>query len=238
MLEPSEIERALVITAHPDDIDFGGAGTVANLTDAGTVVTYCLVTDGQAGGFDHSIPRIEMAAIRREEQTKAAAEVGVTDLVFLGYMDGEVEVTMELRHQLSRVIRQVRPQVVITQSPVRNLDRIYTSHPDHLATGEAAMCAVYPDARNPFAFPELLTSGLEPWSVLEMWVMGHHDPDAPVDITHQIERKLRALHHHRSQHPDPEGMDDRVRTWFRATAEQFGPPGAESAEVYRVVDAR
>ena len=90
MLSPEQIERALVITAHPDDVDFGAAGTVANLTDAGAVVTYCLVTDGQAGGHDRTISRPQMAAMRREEQTKAAAEVGVTDLCFLGHMDGEV----------------------------------------------------------------------------------------------------------------------------------------------------
>src|SRR5690606_4195968 len=113
VLKPDQIERALVVTAHPDDVDFGAAGTVANLTDAGVEITYCLVTDGQAGGFDDSISRREMAAIRREEQTKAAAEVGVTDLVFLGHMDGEVQFSMELRHEISRVIRQVRPQVVI-----------------------------------------------------------------------------------------------------------------------------
>ena len=163
MLEFSEIERVLVVTAHPDDVDFGSAGTVAALTDAGVEVVYCLVTDGQAGGFDHSIPRSEMAAIRREEQTKAAAEVGVTDLRFLGFMDGTVEVTMELRHDISLVIRQVRPQVVIAQSPIRNLASTYGSHPDHTATGEATMCAVYPDARNPFAFPGTPCAELEDW---------------------------------------------------------------------------
>ena len=114
MLSSSEIERLLVVTAHPDDVDFGSAGTIANMTDDGVEVVYCLVTDGQAGGFDHSIPRDEMAMIRREEQTKAAAEVGVTELHFLGYMDGTVEATMKLRHDISCVIRQVRPQVVIT----------------------------------------------------------------------------------------------------------------------------
>ena len=238
MLAPSDIERALVVTAHPDDIDFGGAGTVATLTDAGVQVTYCLVTDGQAGGFDHSIPRHEMAAIRREEQTKAAAEVGVTDLVFLGEMDGEVQVTMELRHAITRVIRQVRPQVVVTQSPIRNIDRVAASHPDHIATGEATMCAVYPDARNPFAFPELLTSGLEPWKVDEVWISGHPEPNEFVDITDQIERKIRALLAHASQHPDPVAMEERVRAWYRSTGATFGLADGRSAEAFRVVDTR
>ena len=117
MLSLDEIERALVITAHPDDVDFGAAGTIANLTDLGATVTYCIVTDGQAGGFDDSIPRLKMASTRREEQTEAASKVGVSDLLFLGWMDGEVESGLELRHDLSRVIRKYRPQVVLTQSP-------------------------------------------------------------------------------------------------------------------------
>jgi LmbE family N-acetylglucosaminyl deacetylase len=182
VLSIDEIERVLVITAHPDDVDFGAAGTIATCTAAGASVTYCIVTDGQAGGFDDSIPRADMATIRRAEQTAAAARVGVTDLAFLGHMDGSVEATMELRRDLSRVIRQARPQVVISQSPQINLHSVYASHPDHVAVGQAAFAAVYPDARNPYAFPELLTSGFEPWSADELWIMGSgqlaSDPDS------------------------------------------------------------
>jgi LmbE family N-acetylglucosaminyl deacetylase len=235
VLQGSEIERLLVVMAHPDDVDFSAAGTVANLTDAGVDVTYCIVTDGQAGGFDHSLPRAEVAAIRREEQTKAASEVGVTDLVFLGEMDGEVRATPELRHAITRVIREARPRVVVTQSPQRHYDRIAASHPDHLATGEATMCAVYPDARNPFAFPELVTSGLEPWIVDEVWLIGHPEPREFVDITDQLDRKMRALLAHRSQHPDPAGMEERVRAWFRETGVAFGLGEERSAEAFRVV---
>ena len=238
MLSPDEIERALVITAHPDDVDFGAAGTVANLTDAGVVVTYCLVTDGQAGGYDETISRTQMAAMRREEQTKAAAEVAVTDLCFLGHMDGEVEFTMELRHELTRVIRRARPQVVITQSPQINLASTYSSHPDHVATGQGVYAAVYPDARNPFAFPELLTSGYEPWAVDEIWIMNHQDGVDYVDITAQLDRKMRALHCHLSQHRDPTAMDQRVREWFRSNAEQGDLPEGASAERFYVVDTR
>jgi LmbE family N-acetylglucosaminyl deacetylase len=238
VLEPEQIERALVVTAHPDDVDFGAAGAVANLTDAGVEVMYCLVTDGEAGGFDQTIERTRMAAIRREEQTKAAAEVGVTDLCFLGYADGGVEFNMELRHGLSRVIRQARPQVVITQSPHINLASVYGSHADHVATGQAVWAAVYPDARNPFAFPELLISGYEPWSVDEIWIMNHHDANAAVDITQQIERKVRALRCHHSQHRDPDALEQRVREWFRSNAQQVGLPEGSSAERFYVVDAR
>ena len=242
MLKPDEIERALVVTAHPDDVDFGAAGTVANLTDAGVEVTYCLVTDGQAGGFDETVSRSRMAAIRREEQTKAASEVGVTDVVFLGLMDGEVEFGLELRHAVARVIRQVRPRVVITQSPTINVTSVYASHADHVATGQATWAAVYPDARNPFAFPELLTSGYEPWEVDEMWIMfgaGHPAETAvAIDITDNLERKISALRCHVSQHRDPEALETRIRAWFRDIAQQGGLPDGRSAERFVVVDAR
>lgn len=238
MLDFADIERALVVMAHPDDVDFGAAGTVANMTDAGVEVAYCLVTDGQAGGFDHAIPREEMADIRREEQTKAAAEVGVTRLYFLGHMDGEVEVTRQLRHDIATVIREVRPQVVITQSPMRNLASTYGSHPDHIATGEATMCAVYPDARNPFAFPGTPCAELEDWKVSEVWIVNDASADRLVDITHQLDRKMRALRCHVSQHPDPEGMEGRVRAWWMSTAEDRGHPPGTAAEAFRVVDTR
>lgn len=242
MLQFSEIERVLVVTAHPDDVDFGAAGTVAALTDAGVEVVYCLVTDGQAGGFDHSIPRKEMAAIRREEQTKAAAEVGVTDLRFLGFMDGTVEVSLELRHAISLIIRQVRPQVVITQSPLRSLASTYGSHPDHTATGEATMCAVYPDARNPFAFPDMPCAELEDWKVDEVWIsagpaIGTVGLDI-VDITAQLDRKMSALRCHISQHVDPDSMVERVSGRFRQIATENGLPDGHSAEVFRVCDTR
>ena len=237
MLQPDQIERLLVVMAHPDDVDFGSAGTMAWLTSHGVEVTYCLVTDGDAGGFDPTITRQEMAAMRRKEQTAAAAIVGVHDLVFLGYPDGRVECTLELRRDISRVIREVRPQVVVCQSPERNLDRIFASHPDHLAAGEAAMCAVYPDARNPFAYPDLVEAGLEPWTVEEIWLSGHAVPSDPVDVTEFVDRKIEALLCHQTQHPDPEGMQSRVRQWMAATAAALGLPEGRLAEAFRVVRA-
>lgn len=242
MLAPQEIERVLVVTAHPDDVDFGAAGTVAVLTDAGVEVTYCLVTDGDAGGSDLTMPRDEMARLRRVEQATAAKHVGVHDLVFLGWPDGRVEATLALREAISRVIRQVRPQVVICQSAQRNLDRIYAAHPDHLAAGEAAICAVYPDARNPFAFPGLLDEGFEPWSVDEVWVMGTGIADRhgvePVDITEQFDRKIDALMCHQSQHTDADRITELMRGWTSATAQAFGLPEGRLAEAFRVVDTR
>jgi len=237
-LNPDEIERALVVQAHPDDVDFGAAGTVATLTDAGVAVTYCLVTDGQAGGFDLEIPRSEMAVIRRGEQTAAAAEVGVTDLVFLGRMDGEVVADLGLRHDLTRVIRRVRPDVVMIHPPEIVVSSVYGSHADHVATGEASWSAVYPDARNPFAYPELVTDGLQPWAVSEIWIINHPASNAHVDITEQFDRKLRALCCHRSQHQDPERMMSSVRGWNERNATLGGLPAGLLAEAFLVVDAR
>ena len=243
MLDVSEVQRALVITAHPDDVDFGAAGSVANMTDVGVEVVYCLVTDGDAGGFDQTIPRPEMAQLRREEQTRAAKEVGVERLIFLGFGDGRVEYNLALREALSRVIREVRPQRVVTQSPYLSLSRIYASHPDHVATAQAAMAAVYPDARNPFAYPGLLAEGLEPWSVPEVWTMSFTggDPEAVVhveDVTANVDRKIRALMRHETQHVDPAGIEARVRGWMQMNAQRHGLADGSAAEVFQVVDTR
>jgi LmbE family N-acetylglucosaminyl deacetylase len=238
MLRPDEIERLLVVTAHPDDVDFGAAGTMAVLAAAGVEVTYCLVTDGDAGGSDREMSRADMAALRRAEQTRAAKAVGVERLIFLGHPDGRVVADLTLREDISRVIRQVRPQVVACQSPERNLDRIYASHPDHLAAGEAAICAVYPDSRNPFAFPALLEDGLEPWTVDEVWVMGHPGGVDYIDITTQIDRKIEALLCHESQHADPERTEALVREWGRSIGAAAGLPEGSAAELFRVVNTR
>ncbi len=229
--------RYLHVAAHPDDLDFGAAGTTASLTASGDEVVYCLVTDGQAGGFDNTISRDEMADIRRREQTAAAKVVGVTDLHFLGFPDGQVVADLDLRKALARVIRQVRPDRMLTQSPVRNLARMFASHPDHLAVGEACLNAVYPDARNEFAFPELLTGeGLEPHTVSQVWLMGGPEPDHHVDITDHIEAKIEALLCHESQLQEPGRMPDLLRDWARGTAEQAGLGSDRYAESFRLLE--
>lgn len=236
-MDETHCERVLVVTAHPDDVDFGAAGSVATWTDAGVEVSYCIVTDGDAGGSDRDMPRRVMAEIRRAEQATAAKLVGVESLYWLGYPDGRVEPTLELRRDISRVIRMVRPQRVVTQSPDRNYQRIYASHPDHLATGEAAMCAVYPDARNPFAHTELLDiEGLEPWTAPEVWLMAMGNPDRFVDITDVVDRKMDALRSHVSQHPDPAALDGLIRGWGAMIAEQAGFPEGRIAEGFLRVD--
>jgi LmbE family N-acetylglucosaminyl deacetylase len=214
---------------------------VAAFTDAGLEVTYCIVTSGEAGGSDRAMTRSEMAGLRQDEQRAAAAVVGVSDVRFLGHPDGRVQATFDLRRDVSRVIRQVRPQRVLAQSPERDLGSIYASHPDHLAAGEAAMNAVYPDARNPFAHPELLESeGLEPWTVNELWIMGpgrRADADTvAVDTTSTLERKVSALMCHKSQMPDPpDAIGDRIRTWASAGGEAAGLEAGRSAEMFRII---
>ena len=178
-----------------------------------------------------------MAALRREEQTRAAKEVGVDDLVFLAQPDGRLQADLGLRELLARVIRQVRPQLVITQHPVRNLNRIRASHPDHLAVGEAALCAVFPDSRNPFAFPHLLQAeGLEPWTVPEVWLFGGGDGARVVDITDQLDRKLRALRAHESQHEDQDEIASFVAEWGRTIGAQYGLGDGRAGEAFLVVD--
>ena len=236
MLADTEVRRILVITAHPDDVDFGASGTIAGWTDRGIEVAYCIVTDGDAGGFDPTVPRAEIPAIRRAEQTAAAKAVGVRELHFLGHPDGQVEASMALRRDLSRVIRVVRPDRVVCQSPERNYGRIYASHPDHLAAGEAALCAVYPDARNPYAHPELAAEGLEAHTVREVWMMAAPSGGHTVDITEQIERKLEALLCHESQHQDPARIEPLIRNWGAAVAGAAGLGEGRLAEVFQVID--
>jgi LmbE family N-acetylglucosaminyl deacetylase len=233
--DPSGVERILVVTAHPDDVDFGVAGSVATWVKSGIEVAYCIVTDGDAGGSDRSITRSEMAVIRRQEQRAAAAEVGVTDVTFLGYPDGRVLPSIELRRDISRQVRIHRPERLVCQSPDRMWDRIGASHPDHLAAGEAAVCAAYPDARNPFAHPELLEEGLEPHAVAEIWMMAAPGTNRVVDVTDTFDRKIAALLCHRSQVGDAEGLDARLRQWLSAGAYAAGLPEGRLAESFQVV---
>ena len=236
MLEDNEVERVLVVAAHPDDVDFGAAGTIAQWTAAGIEVAYCICTDGDAGGFDPTVDRADIPGIRRAEQVEAAKQVGVRDVRFLGYPDGALVVTMELRRDISRVIRQVRPQRMVIQSPDRNWVRIGASHPDHLASGAAAIAAIYPDARNPFAHRELLLDeGLEDWAVSETWLQAHPEINHWVDITDTFDAKLAALHAHASQTAHTEGFDERMRGWFGSMAERAGLPEGRIAEGFFVV---
>lgn len=229
------VQRVLCVFAHPDDVDFGAAGTVARWVDDGLEVTYLVVTRGDAGGFDDT-PRERMPILREAEQRAAAAAVGVKVVEFLdGYADGTLTPSLGLRKDIAAAIRRYRPDRVLTSSPLRRWERLAgPSHPDHLAVGEAVTCAIYPDARNPFAFPELLADGLEPWVVKEIWYNGGPSPDYAVDVTDTYPRKLAALHAHATQtsHVDVDGF---LRERLAGSAEAAGLPAGRLAEVFTIV---
>ena len=227
--------KVLVVPAHPDDVDFGAAGTIKTLTSAGVEVVYCMVTSGDAGSPDPNDKPEDLAKLRQMEQRAAAAVVGVTDVRFLGYPDGAVTPSMELRRDISRVIRQVQPDRIICQSPERNYDRIYASHPDHLAAGEATICAVYPDARNHHAHRELMSEGLAPHTVREIWLMAT-EPTLVVDTTDAFPSKVAALKCHASQVGEGAHLEGLLRPWGEGVAKLAGLPEGHLAEGFRVVN--
>ncbi|MBW4029267.1 MAG: PIG-L family deacetylase [Acidobacteria bacterium] len=211
------------------------AGTIAVLTGQGVDVAYCLITSGDAGGDDSTLTKDERAKVRESEQTAAAAVVGVTRLSFLRWPDGQVEPTLELRKAISRVIREHRPDLVITQSPERNFERIYASHPDHMAAGEATLRAVYPDARNPHAFPELLEQGYAPHAVATVW-LGGSTPNLVVDITESFATKIAALRSHVSQVGHRVDLEETMRAWATTNAQVAGLAPDRLGETFRVVN--
>ncbi len=201
MLAEHEVERALVIVAHPDDAEFWAGGTIAHWVNAGVAVTYCVLTGGETGGYDASVPRDDIPDIRRAEQQQAAALLGVEDVRSFGLAEGELRSgDMQLRRELVRLIRQVRPQRIITWSPEWNWQRFRSCHPDHRATGEITLSAIYPDAGNPFAHLSLREEeGLEAWTVREAWLINSAQVNHYVDITETFERKVAAVRRHQSQ---------------------------------------
>ncbi|OLF12447.1 PIG-L deacetylase family protein [Actinophytocola xanthii] len=234
----ADVRTALVVTAHPDDVDFGAAGTVASWTAAGISVSYCVCTSGEASG-DAGRDAAEMIRVRRAEQRAAAEQVGVRDVMFLAHPDGAVLPSLDLRRDITRVIRTVRPDRVLTWSPEINWSMVATTHPDHRAVGEATFAAVYPDARNPHAFPELLAAeGLQPWTVRELWLADgpRAARDHAVDVTAYFDKKMAALHSHASQVGANTTLDDNIRAHLAETARRHGMGEGALAEDFQVVD--
>lgn len=236
-LSDSEIKRVLVVNAHPDDSDFGASGTIAQWIAKGIEVSYVLCTNGDQGGEASGHRKEDMPAIRQSEQRAAGAAIGVTDITFLNYVDGHLEPTLALRKDIVRQIRRVKPDRIVCQSPERNWERIGASHPDHLAAGEATVQAVYPDARNPFAFTDLLEKeGLEPYRVKEIWMMGFSQPDHFVDITDTFHLKMAALHAHVSQTSHEPKLEELIREWGQRNAGLGGLPEGRLAEAFKIVN--
>lgn len=238
-MSDSEQQRAaLVIMAHPDDAEFGCAGTVAAWVREGWAVSYVVCTDAAAGGPDDATDvspaaRARITATRKAEQRAAGAVLGLHDVVFLDYPDGRMQPTLELRRDIVRLVRRFRPQRVILPSPERTWTPAYSIgryHPDHLAVGEATLAAIYPAAQNPWDFPELLEEGLLPHKVRELYITGAPVQNHAVDISATLDLKIAALRAHASQLADHMAeLEGRVRHW---TAENGKAHGFAHAELF------
>ncbi len=221
--------RAMVIMAHPDDAEWTCAATVAKLCAQGWEVVFVLCTDGSKGSDDPQMTGQKLAQIRESEQRESARILGLKDVIFLGYPDSYLEPTLQLRKDLARQIRRFRPHVVITEPPTRDINsRYYGSHPDHLATGEAALAAVFPTARDRLTFPELLDEGLQPHKVREVWIVGGLDgSDYFVDVDGHLDTAITALKAHKSQ-VNPQDADQYFPQGRAQTAAKVGLKYAEA----------
>jgi len=219
-------ERVLVVVAHPDDAEFGAGGTVAKLVKQGATVVYVVVTNGNKGSSDPTMTSERLARIREAEQRDAARTLGVAEVEFLGYEDGELEDTRALRRDITRQIRKWRPDLVITHNPHRTYN-LYASHRDHRITGGAVLDCVYPLARDHLAFPELLPE-YPPHKVRQVYVMQWEQPQLVVDISDTLGLKLAALACHRSQVADFPDVEARVRERAAALGRPHGYAYAEA----------
>lgn len=233
MSQPSQGKlRILGIFAHPDDPEFSMGGSAAVWSDQGHEVFYCLVTDGSAGSNDPNQDLAELIKIRQAEQRGAAEILGLKDVIFLGYRDGTLEPTLALRRDLTRLIRQLKPDRVICGDPTAFFyGDEYINHSDHRAAAEAAVTAVFPSAPTRPIFPELLAEGFEPHQVKELYITDTTNGTATyVDITSVIDRKIEALRCHKSQLDPGDGQ------WVRSWAAEIGKAaGLEYAEGFRVM---
>jgi LmbE family N-acetylglucosaminyl deacetylase len=227
---------ALAVVAHPDDAEFGCAGTLALWARQGWDVHLVVCTDASGGGSDDARDvgpqaRRAITATRKAEQRAAAAVLGLRGVFFLDYPDGVLTPSIDLRRDLVRLIRTVRPTRLLCQSPERTWKPTYSvprHHPDHLAAGAAAMAAMYPAAQNPWDFPELLAAGLEPHKVRELYVMSAPEVNHAVDIAETLDVKIEALRAHYSQlSADFERVEQRVREWAATNGQAHDLPAAE-----------
>lgn len=229
--QPAPIQRVMVVTAHPDDSEFGAGGTVAKLVQEGKQVVYCIVTSGNKGSSDRSMTPERLARIREEEQRNAARVLGVETVEFLGFPDCEVENTRESRMAVTAAIRRHRPDRLIIQNPHRTKN-LGASHRDHRTVAGIALDCVYPLARDHMAFPELLAQGLEPHKIREVYLMWWENPEMVVDISETIDLKIKALSCHASQFKDFAAVEARVR---ERAAHVGKPKGYAYAETFDTI---
>ena len=224
----------LGVFAHPDDPEFSLGGSAARWADEGAHITYCIVTNGAAGSNNPDQDLAELVRIREAEQRAAAAVLGVKEVLFLGYPDGTLQPTLELRRELTRIIRQLKPDRVVCGDPTAVFyGDGYINHPDHRAAAEAAVYAVFPSAVTRPIFPELLAEGYEPHQVKELYISGTSQPNTYIDISSTLERKIEALRCHKSQ-LDP-GDGEWIRNWAAETGKAGGVAYAEAFRVMKLV---
>ena len=237
MLDEASVERVLAVIAHPDDAEFWAAGTIAQWTDAGVGLTYCVLTDGENGSHDPGIARERIPAIRRDEQRKAAGLLKVGEVHFMGLDEGLIDpASRELHEQLVRIIRQVRPQRVLTWSPERNWARFRSCHPDHLATGEATLRAIYPDAGNRLALRSLYEEeGLDGWTVGRSVAVQQPAREQVCGYHGYLPRKTAAVAAHHSQVAARRDLAGDLRARAAAIAAEGALPEGRLAEAFQVV---
>ena len=233
--EGAPYQRAMVVVAHPDDAEWGCAGTVAKWCSEGWEVVYVLCTDGSKGSDDLEMTSERLVEIRKQEQLDAGRVLGLKDVVFLGYEDSMLEPTLDLRRDIAREIRRHRPDVLICMSSVRTFNEDgYVGHPDHNASGEAAMSAVFPSARDRLTFPELLDEGFEPHKVKELWLMEWgEDANKFVDVGEYMDTAVDALKAHKTQVTD-EDAEIHMRRWRNGTGKKVGMEFAEAFKVFQL----
>jgi LmbE family N-acetylglucosaminyl deacetylase len=206
-------KQILVILAHPDDPEFFCGATIARWTSTGHTVRYVLLTRGDKGAQDRSLSPESISCVRENEQQEAAKILGVKSVRFLNYADGYLVPDLKLRKDIVRVIRQERPNILVTCDPLNFISDTHINHPDHRAAGQAVVDAVFPAAGNPFFFPELMDEeGLAPHSVKEVWMSISMQPNVIMDVTDFWPIKMKALHAHTSQIGDPIKFDERMKT--------------------------
>jgi len=231
LLQPKII---LGIAAHPDDLDVGAGGTIAEFIRRGAIVHYLVLTDGSKGSEDPAMTSEKLIAIRRAEQQKALEVVAGTSVTFLDYPDGALEITMALKKDIVKVIRTLKPDVVITMDPtvVYSSKAGIINHPDHRAAGQATLDAIFPLARDRLTFPELLEEDLEPHKVANALLINFDTSNYSVDITDTFELKVAAIKAHTSQFGDLEDS-----TWLRDMALRQGQrAGYSLAESFVRID--
>jgi LmbE family N-acetylglucosaminyl deacetylase len=234
-----DIQCVMVVMAHPDDPEFGAGGTIAKWAQEGKEVIYVVVTSGDKGSSDPDMTSERLVKIREAEQQAAARRLGVHEVIFLRYTDGEVVPTLELRRDITRQLRRWRPDVVVTHNPTIFFSDGYINHPDHRAVGEATLAAIFPTARDHLNFPEHKAEGLEPHKVQHVYMS--FDPGAStfIDITETIDTKIEALREHKSQIGDREGFAERMKERAAEIAKRAREQGVaigEYAEAFRFVD--